>query len=121
MLPVDLSTVDTYGIGELVLVVAVVGKAGAVYVAGRAVRLPRHDAAGLAVLMNTRGLTEIIILTTGLQLGLIDLRLYSLMVVMAILTTLMTAPLMSRLDRRRAGEHCPSSHVGTTGSDARTS
>lgn len=101
---VDLSSVDVYGIGELVLVlvVAVAGKAGAVYAAGRAVRLPRQDAAGLAVLMNTRGLTEIIILTTGLQLGLIDLRLYSLMVVMAILTTLMTAPLMSRLDRRRA-------------------
>ncbi|WP_447008009.1 cation:proton antiporter [Saccharothrix isguenensis] len=101
---VDLSAVDVVGFGELmaVLAVAVVGKTGAVFAAGRVTGLSRHDAAGLAVLMNTRGLTEIVILTTGLQLGLIDQRLYSLMVVMAILTTLMTAPLLTLLDRRRA-------------------
>lgn len=110
---VDLSTVDIVGVGELVLVlvVAVLGKTGAVFAAGRLTRLGRHDSAVLAVLMNTRGLTEIIILTTGLQLGLIDDRLYSLMVVMAILTTVMTGPLLALLDRRRS-RHSPGA-VGT--------
>jgi Kef-type K+ transport system membrane component KefB len=99
---VDLSTVDITGVGELlmVLLVAVLGKTAAVYVAGRVTSHSGRDALGLAVLMNTRGLTEIIILTTGLQLGLIDQRLYSLMVVMAIVTTLMTGPLLSLLERR---------------------
>jgi hypothetical protein len=44
--------------------------------------------------MNTRGLTELIILGVGLQLHLLDTGLYSLMVVMAVVTTAMTGPLL---------------------------
>lgn len=42
----------------------------------------------------TRGLTELIILNVGLQLGVLDTRLYSLMVVMAVVTTSITGPLL---------------------------
>jgi Kef-type K+ transport system membrane component KefB len=56
----------------------------------------------VAVLMNTRGLTEIVVLTAGLQLGIIDDRFYSAMVVMAVVTTAMTGPLLTLLDRRGA-------------------
>jgi len=48
----------------------------------------------MGILMNTRGLTELIILSVGLQLHLLDQRLYSLMVAMAVVTTAMTGPLL---------------------------
>ena len=59
--------------------------------------LPRQQACTLAVLMNTRGLTEIVILTIGLRAGILDQRLYSLMVVMALATTTMTGPLLDAI------------------------
>ncbi|MBN9743467.1 cation/H(+) antiporter [Amycolatopsis sp. A1MSW2902] len=87
----------------LVLLVAVVGKAGAAYVAARLQRVPAPDATTLAVLLNTRGLTELVILTIGLQSGLVGQDLYSLMVVMALVTTAMTGPLLTVPDRRTRG------------------
>lgn len=95
-LKVDLSTVDADGLGELglVLLVAVGGKFGGAYLGARATGRPGRSATTLGILMNTRGLTELIILGVGLQLGLLDTDLYSLMVVMALVTTAMTAPLL---------------------------
>jgi Kef-type K+ transport system membrane component KefB len=78
----------------LILVVAMVGKFGGAYLSARRQRIPVRQAGALATLMNTRGLTEIVILTTGLQLGIINVRLYSLMVVMALVTTAMAGPLL---------------------------
>jgi Kef-type K+ transport system membrane component KefB len=49
----------------------------------------------LAVLMNTRGLTELIVLNVGLQLGILDTQIYSLMVAMAIVTTAIAGPALS--------------------------
>jgi hypothetical protein len=54
--------------------------------------------------MNTRGLTEIVILTVGLQLGILDDKLFSLMVVMALVTTAMAGPLLSLIYPRRRVE-----------------
>ncbi|MFB6955861.1 hypothetical protein ACFCYB_02220 [Streptomyces sp. NPDC056309] len=50
--------------------------------------------------MNTRGLTELVMLSVGLQLGLLDQDLYSIMVMMALVTTAMTGPLLTLLERR---------------------
>ncbi|MEV7423373.1 MULTISPECIES: cation:proton antiporter [unclassified Streptomyces] len=101
-LSVDLSRLDVRGVGELVLViaVAVVGKTGGTYAAARIGRLPARSAAVLPVLMNTRGLTELVVLSIGLQLGLLDQDMYSIMVVMALVTTAMTGPLLALLERR---------------------
>ncbi|MGR8007414.1 cation:proton antiporter [Streptomyces hypolithicus] len=95
-LKVDLSTVDGNGLGELglILLVAIGGKFGGAYLGARAAGRPGRSATTLGILMNTRGLTELIILGVGLQLGLLDTDLYSLMVVMALVTTAMTAPLL---------------------------
>ncbi|MDB1090281.1 cation:proton antiporter [Streptomyces sp. ACA25] len=95
-LNVDLSTVDRDGLGELglILLVAIGGKFGGAYLGARATGLSGRSATSLGILMNTRGLTELIILGMGLQLGLLDSDLYSLMVVMALVTTAMTAPLL---------------------------
>jgi Kef-type K+ transport system membrane component KefB len=79
----------------LILAVAIVGKFGGAYVSGRLSGIPARQAGALATLMNTRGLTEIVILTTGLQLGIVSVRLYSLMVVMALVTTAMAGPVLN--------------------------
>ncbi|MER5963212.1 cation:proton antiporter [Streptomyces sp. NPDC002057] len=95
-LKVDLSTVDGDAFGRLglILLVAVAGKFGGAYLGARAAGQSGRSATTLGVLMNTRGLTELIILGVGLQVGLLDADLYSLMVVMALVTTAMTAPLL---------------------------
>ncbi|MEU6329028.1 cation:proton antiporter [Streptomyces sp. NPDC047049] len=96
-LQVDLSSIDGNGAGvlALILVVAVSGKIGGGFLGARLAGLRNRQAWGMGALMNTRGLTELIILTTGRQLGLLDGELYSLMVVMAVVTTAMTGPLLS--------------------------
>ncbi|HEX2316173.1 MAG TPA: cation:proton antiporter [Thermomonospora sp.] len=94
---VDLTTLDLSSVGVLavILFVAVFGKIGGAYAAARLHRVPGRQAAALAALINTRGLTEIVILSVGLQKGVLDTELYSLMVVMALVTTAMTGPLLS--------------------------
>ncbi|MFI2435503.1 cation:proton antiporter [Streptomyces sp. NPDC018693] len=100
---VDLGGVGPSGLRELalILLVAIVGKFGGTYLSARATRLPPRSAATVAALMNTRGLTELVILGVGLQLGLLDNSLYSLMVVMAVVTTVMTGPLLSLIQARQ--------------------
>lgn len=82
------------------LAVAVGCKAGGAYLGARLPGTGRRDSATLAVLMNTRGLTEIVVLSVGLQEGLIDVEMYSMMVIVALATTGMTPPLVRRLTRR---------------------
>jgi Kef-type K+ transport system membrane component KefB len=93
---VNLADVDAHRAGEfaLILVVAIGGKGIGAFAGARVCGArPRHCAV-LAVLINTRGLTELIALTVGLQLGLLNQDLYSLMVVMALVTTAMTGVLL---------------------------
>lgn len=100
-LSVNLATLGFAGVGMLavILLVAVAGKVGGTFVAARTLRIaPRHSLS-LAVLMNTRGLTELVVLSTGVQLGILDHRTYSMAVVMALLTTAMTGPLLAALRR----------------------
>jgi Kef-type K+ transport system membrane component KefB len=96
-LGVDVGAIDLVGLGELalILLVAIVGKFAGAFVAARTQRVPRRQATALAVLMNTRGLTELVILTIGRQLGVLDDRVFTLLVVMAVVTTVMTSPLLT--------------------------
>jgi Kef-type K+ transport system membrane component KefB len=57
--------------------------------------MPWREAAAIGVLMNTRGLIELVILNIGLDIGVLSRPLFSIMVVMAVGTTLMTTPLLS--------------------------
>ncbi|WP_084526521.1 cation:proton antiporter [Nocardia vaccinii] len=102
-LAVDLSSIDSTAIGELVVIIAaaVLGKVGSVYVAGRLTGMPARPAAAVAALLNTRGLTELVILSVGLTTGLIGPQLYSLLVVMALVTTASTAPILRLLGTAR--------------------
>lgn len=56
--------------------------------------MPWRESAALGVLMNTRGLMELVILGVGLEAGVISPALFSMMVLMAVVTTLMTTPLL---------------------------
>ncbi|MGW0836389.1 cation:proton antiporter domain-containing protein [Streptomyces prunicolor] len=96
-LQVDLSRLDAGGLGALglILLVAVGGKFTGAFAAARLCRMPVRESAALAALMNTRGLTELIVVNVGLQLGYLGRDLYSLLVVMAVVTTVMAGPLLS--------------------------
>ncbi len=86
---------DSFVLLALLLACAIVGKVGPGYIGSRIGGLGRKDAASVAALVNTRGLTELIVLNIGLSVGLLSERLFSVLVLMAVLTTLMTAPLLS--------------------------
>lgn len=96
-LNVDLSDLGAGGLGALLLIllVAISGKFTGAFVAARLNRMPVRQSAALATLMNTRGLTELIVLNVGLQMGFLGQDLYSLMVVMAVVTTAMAGPLLT--------------------------
>ena len=78
----------------LVLLVAIVGKYVGTYVSGRVCGMNSRDASALGWLMNTRGLTELIVLNIGLSLGVISPLLFTMLVIMALVTTFMTSPLL---------------------------
>jgi Kef-type K+ transport system membrane component KefB len=95
-LNVNLSSVGLSGLVELclILLVAIAGKFGGAFAGARIAGVRGRRAGVLATLMNTRGLTGIVILTVGLQLRILTPSLYSLMIVMAIVTTAMAGPLL---------------------------
>jgi Kef-type K+ transport system membrane component KefB len=78
----------------LVIGVAVLGKLGGSSIAARASGLSWREAGALGVLMNTRGLMELVILSIGLDLGVISPIVFVMMVLMALITTFMTTPLL---------------------------
>ena len=91
----------------LIIGVATLGKFGGAFVAARSTGLTWQYAAGLGVLMNTRGLMELIVLNVGFDLGVISPTIFTMMVLMALATTMASAPILQRLvlepDRRPAG------------------
>jgi Kef-type K+ transport system membrane component KefB len=93
----------------LVIAVAVAGKVGGSAIAARATAMPWRDAAVIGVLLNTRGLMELVILNVGLDIGVISRELFAMMVLMALATTFMTTPLVTWLlpagRRERADSH----------------
>jgi K+:H+ antiporter len=83
-----------WAITAAVILTAIAGKWGGSMLAARATGEPWRDAAAIGVLMNTRGLTELVILTVGLELGIISPTLFTIMVIMALVTTLMATPIL---------------------------
>ncbi|MFC0599005.1 cation:proton antiporter [Streptomyces palmae] len=96
---VDLSVLGLSHLLDLLvlLVAAVAGKFLAAAGAARLAGMGARDSAAIGALMNTRGLTELIVLTAGREAGLLDDRRYTLLVAMAVLTTMSTGPVLKRL------------------------
>jgi Kef-type K+ transport system membrane component KefB len=92
---------DQWLICGLIIVVASLGKFGGTLAAARLAGLDWRTGSSLGILMNTRGLMELIVLNIGLDLGVITPTLFAMMVMMALVTTLATTPLLALLERRR--------------------
>ncbi len=80
-----------------VLLAAILGKGIACWLAARSTGIPNREALGIGVLMNARGLMELIIINIGLQRGIISPQLFAMLVIMAIVTTLMASPIFDWL------------------------
>jgi Kef-type K+ transport system membrane component KefB len=96
-----LSTVVDWAACAAIIAVAVAGKFGAVTFVGRLTGLAWRQAAELGAFMNTRGLMELIVLNVGLELGVISPRLFTMFVIMALVTTMTTTPVVSAIGRGR--------------------
>ena len=106
----------------LVILVAVVGKVGGCGLAAAAQGMPPRDAWSVGILMNTRGLMELVVANIGLDLGVINEPVFFALVLMAVVTTLMTTPLLRRalrhtdfaplLERAAFSRHAAPSPVG---------
>ncbi|WP_241562226.1 cation:proton antiporter [Streptomyces hoynatensis] len=96
-LSVDLTSMTATGAVHMLLIIATacLGKLGGVLLSARMSGMGWHESATLGLLMNTRGLTELVILNIGLDLGLLDTELFTAMVMMALVTTAMTSPLLT--------------------------
>ena len=84
-----------WGIALLFIATAIAGKWGGCMIAARLTGETWRDAAAIGILMNTRGLTELVILTVGLELGVISTTLFTIGVLMALVTTLMATPMLA--------------------------
>jgi Kef-type K+ transport system membrane component KefB len=84
----------------VLLVVAIVGKLFGATIAARFTGFDWRSSAVIGTLMNTRGLTELIVLNLALELGVISDALFAMLVLMALATTLMAGPALRLLDPR---------------------
>ncbi|MDB5361924.1 MAG: potassium transporter Kef [Rhodospirillales bacterium] len=90
----------------IVLAAAILGKIIPVYLGGRMAGFSHHESTILGSLMNTRALMELIVLNIGFDLGFIPQNVFTIMVIMAVVTTVMTGPLLKVL-LPRAGHRIP--------------
>jgi Kef-type K+ transport system membrane component KefB len=91
---------DMLGYTALLTTIACIGKLGGSGIAARLSGMSTRSSLLVGILMNTRGLMELIILTIGLQLGVINQNVYGMMIIMALVTTAMAAPLIQLLRGR---------------------
>jgi Kef-type K+ transport system membrane component KefB len=90
------SAADMQWLG-VVLVAAVLGKVIPVYIAARLTGFSHVESSILASLMNTRALMELIVLNIGYDLGFVPQSMFTMLVIMAVATTIMTGPLLKML------------------------
>jgi Kef-type K+ transport system membrane component KefB/nucleotide-binding universal stress UspA family protein len=96
-----LNSPEMWGLTLLIVAVACLGKFGGSALAARACGLSWRESGAIGVLMNTRGLMELVILNIGRELGVITPAVFAMMVIMALVTTFMTTPLLQLVLPRR--------------------
>ncbi|MEU1205442.1 cation:proton antiporter [Nocardia sp. NPDC005825] len=98
-LRMDLSTLGdpvVLGAGAALLAVAIAGKFAGAFLGGRLSGLNRHESLALGAGMNARGVVEVIIATVGLRLGVLGTEAYTVLVLVAVVTSLMAPPILRR-------------------------
>ena len=96
-----LSGGSEWALCAIIIIIAVAGKFGGVTIAARLTGSNWRDSATLGALMNTRGLVELIVLNLGLDLGVLTPRLFTMLVIMALVTTFSTTPVLDLLLGKR--------------------
>jgi Kef-type K+ transport system membrane component KefB len=91
----------------LIVLTACLGKFGGSLFAARFTGLPWRESAALGVLMNTRGLMELVVLNIGLDLGVISPTLFAMLVIMALVTTMATTPILDAIIARPSPAAAP--------------
>ncbi|GAB3546040.1 hypothetical protein GCM10027343_23330 [Noviherbaspirillum agri] len=87
-----LDSMAAWGWCALIVVLATAGKFGGAYVSARAVGMNRHEANIMGIMMNTRALMELIVINVGYDLGVISQQVFTMLVIMAIFSTVVTSP-----------------------------
>ena len=98
-----LNTLDLWLWCGLIVLLATLGKFGATYVVSRCSKLNHESSMILGVMMNTRALMELIVLNVGYDLGMISRNVFSMLVIMALVSTFITAPVLRRYLPRLSG------------------
>lgn len=88
----SLDSLADWGWCALVVALATLGKFGGSYVAARRCGLDRHESGILGVMMNTRALMELVVINVGYDLGVISKEMFTMLVIMAIFSTVLTTP-----------------------------
>ncbi len=94
-----INSLPLWGFTGLIIFAAVLGKFGGSALAGRAVGESWRDSLIIGALMNTRGLMELVVLNIGLELGVISPVIFTMMVLMALATTVMAGPAIDLIER----------------------
>jgi Kef-type K+ transport system membrane component KefB len=94
-----LNTPHLWWICTLIILVAIVGKFGGSALSARFLGESNRDSLALGILMNTRGLMELIVLNIGYEMGILPPAIFVMLVIMALFTTFMTTPAMSLIER----------------------
>jgi Kef-type K+ transport system membrane component KefB len=101
---IDLLTDRTlWGYAAAIIATAVVGKLAGAALTARVTGMRWKDSLALGVLMNTRGLVELVVLNAGLDLGVLSPPLFTMMILMALVTTFMTTPILIAMKARPHG------------------
>lgn len=93
-----LNTVEIWMLLLLFVLAAVVGKIGGTYIAARICNISKKESLYLGSYMNTRGLMELVVLKIGLDMGILPPVIFAILVMMTLITTVMTAPLIHFID-----------------------
>jgi Kef-type K+ transport system membrane component KefB len=91
----------------LVVAVAILGKFGGAMIAARTSGMGWRESGAIGILMNTRGLMELIVLNIGLDIGVISPALFTILVLMALITTFMAGPLIELIYPKRISDQKP--------------
>jgi len=83
----------------IIILIAILGKFGGSSIAARLMGESKRDSLALGILMNTRGLMELIVLNIGYEMGILPPAIFVMLVIMALFTTFMTTPAMSLIER----------------------
>jgi len=95
-----LNNAHLWGVCLMIIAVAIIGKFAGSALTARFVGMSWHDSLAIGALMNTRGLMELIVLNIGYDIGVLSREIFTMMVIMALVTTFLTGPVLDILDYR---------------------